>query len=88
MTWLPFSIIGAFIGGFLGRAVCSNCGPGSGDAIGAVAGLLYMAVGAIIGMIVGGIGGIIFAAITETRESPVESQLDPESADARVDRGA
>jgi len=82
MFWFLFSIIGAFIGGFLGLAVCGNCGHSAGDAIGAVVALLYVAVGAVVGLLVGGIGGVIFARATETRESPVESQLGPDSTDA------
>lgn len=83
-----FSIVGAFIGGFLGLAVCGNCGHSTGDAIGAVVGLFYMAVGAVVGLLVGGICGVIFSRATVTRVSPVESQFDPRGADEWVDGDA
>ena len=56
MAWFAFPIAGAFIGGFIGLAICGCHGAGSGDSIGAVAGLFFTAIGGGVGLIVGGIG--------------------------------
>ncbi|WP_143599027.1 hypothetical protein [Variovorax boronicumulans] len=89
MLWLPFSIIGAFIGGCVGLTICGDCAHSAGDAIGAVLGIFYMAIGALAGLIVGCIGGLIFSARAKKAHlSSVESQSAIDSADKWFDGGS